>query len=939
MFYTLAKTIPELSGKFGLSIDYKEHNTANLVSLDTKTTIHNIPVKLYNGEYEFDIRRCYKHYYNNFFGSGKDDDPKMYEFGATRIPTQLFRRQFMFYAPFYCDAVKDMPDSFVIDIYRKDRILSSMTVPLDGKTYVGKYLRSYIEKIDDKTVNISVDERGDDYIVTYYGIDLIKGGLVDFEYNNLHFDSDGVPNIETGYSNKKIVMRQIIPLCITFDLDDYIGQDVIIQGYYVKNNIKLPLYEIETINDTNKPEYKNILSNNVAPYLLRERHRETERDYTSPVTNVSFIDDIYTDKHIKSLSDFITFTIKGASDKDVNEKLLKNVQDVVNTYRWTTEQSSDATVTDGNAMYNNVLYFGLGGAKKFRIEVNPIVNDLNKERIVSSRFVIDKLGMSNTRIDIDTEQNKNTLLVESEYKKYSIDFNAFFEPTDDVTDKSDLYIEYKGFINEFITLNDFEAVESQIKGILTDEQRTYVKDYKKRCRLDDKYEYIGITVAPNSNYPVDNLYIATSRGYVEYNYKVHSGRLYKKQSFIDIKNIDTGLQGLFSTVTRYSYIPADEYNTNGYFVKTHSLYRNLYVLGYKPHNVITDLGTPITNKQMYCSLDDKHTLKDFNTLFMLDAQKDTITVSYNIDNKGQLYNSNDISGIHNTFVHVPAYFNITEAIYNKYIKKDSKSGNMLYLVASSEYKPAVYDPGAEEIEGSYILVDPVFGNFKQFEDNDIALYNKLRSRCDFIGDRAVLKEHNADCFIRYDLASEHLRNADKYYKKIVSGSRNGYITSRKENDVFIYTLNVNVTSEQQDWILPNMKIDKLDDADYIKANISIILSLLKSNVNLTAVNTPGFFERPYKNKFYLGYYSPYIKQLRVTRDLNQFYVATEKVENKHLQYNKLFPLQDKVIIPRETDVWQPLLDYYSLSDDAHLALLQKVYRVDITDNKIEYTLL
>lgn len=926
MFYTLAKTDPTLSGKFGLSIDYKEHNTATLVSLDTKATIHNIPVKLYNGQYEFDIRRCYKHYYNNFFG-GVGDDPKMYEFGVARIPTQLFRRQFMFYAPFYCDAVNDMPDSFVIDIYRKNRILSSMTIPLDDKTYVGKYLRSYIEKIDDKTVNISLDESGDGYIVTYYGIDLIKGGLVDFEYNNLQFDKNGVSNIETGYSNNKIVMRQIIPLCITFDLDDYIGQDVIIQGYYVKNNIKLPLYNIDTINNTKKPEYKNSLSNNVTPYILRERHRETERDYTSPLTNVSFIDDIYNDEHAKSLSNFVKF-----AQGKTNTSLLKNIGDVLNTYQWTTEQSSDATVTEGKAMYNNVLYSGLGDAQKFRIEVNPIVNNLNKENIVSSRFVIDKPKMSNTRIDIDTTEGQNTLQVVSEHKKYTVDFNAFFEPAPDVTDKSDLYIEYTGFINEFVTYDDVMTLENKIR-----EQGQDKLNVIKNNTLSNQYEYTGITVAPNSKYIADNLYIATENGYTEYNYKVHEGRLYKKQSFINIKNINPYIQRLLSSLTRYTYIPVDEHNKHGYFVKTDSLYRDLYILGYTPYNVIKDLGTPVPDKQMYCSVDDnKYSAKNFSTLF---TSSKPVNMFYNINNDGSLYNSisNFNSGLPYRFVTVPRYFNITEAIYNKYIKQDGKFKHMLYLAASAENKPVVYDPSSDDINGSYLLVDPVFGNFKQFEDNDIALYNKLRSKCDFINGKAVLKEHNADCFIRYDLAPEWLRDqTDKYYKKIISGSRNSYITSRKENDVFVYTLNVNVTSEQQDWILPNMNIDKLDDTDYIKANISIILSLLKSNINLTAVNKPGFFERPYKNKFYLGYYSPYIKLLEQT---NQFFYKTEEVENKHLQYNKLFPLQDKVIIPRETDVWQPLLDYYSLSDDAHLALLQKVYRVDITDNKIEYTLL
>jgi hypothetical protein len=916
MFYTLAKTDPALSGKFGLSIDYKEHTVANLMSLDTKATIHNIPVKLYNGQYEFDIRRCYKHYYDKFYGT-TSDDPKMYEFGAQRVQKQLFTRQFMFYAPFYCDAVNDMPDSFVIDIYRKDRILSSVSIPLDDKTYVGKYLRSYIEKIDDKTINISVRENG--YIVTYYGIDLIKGGLVEFEYNNLHFDENGLPNIETGYFNKKIVMRQIIPLCITFDLDEYIGQDVIIQGYYVKNNIKLPLYNIDRVKETNKPEYKNALSNNTTPYLLRERLRETERDYTSPVTNVYFIDDLYTDEeHTKSLSDFIKF-----AQSKTNTSLLKNIQDVVNTYRWINRQSTDATVVDGKAMYNNVLYSGLGDAKQFRIEVNPIVNNLNKEHIVSSRFVIDKPNMSNTRIDINTKEGQNTLRVVSEHKKYTVDFNAFFEPTDDVTDKSDLYIEYTGFINEYITLVDFcDKADGE-------------KDYIKNNRLDGQYEYTGITVAPNSNYIGDDLYVASENGYTEYNDKVHKGRLYKKQSFIDITKFKDRI--VFGAATRYTYIPVDEYNNNGYFVKTDSLYRNLYILGYTPYNVIKDLGEAVSNKQMYCQVDNnKYTVKNFSTLFTSPEQVDMF---YNIDNDSRLYNSTSdfAAWLPYRFITVPKYFNITADIYKKYIKWDGKFKHMLYLVASTENKPAVYNPSATKIDTTSILVDPLFGNFVQFEDNDIALYNKLRSKCDFINEQAVLKEHNAACFIRYDLAPEGVRStAKKYYKKIISGSRNSYITSRKENDVFVYTLNVNVTSEGHDWILPNMNIDVLNDPEYVKDNISIILPLLKNNLNLTAINEPGFFERPYKNKFYLGYYTPYIKLLEQT---NQFYYKTERVENKYLQYNKLFPLQDKVVIPYETDIWQPLLYYYGLSDSTHLAFLQRVYNVIITDDKIEYTLL
>lgn len=961
MFYTLAKTDPALSGKFGLSIDYKEHTIANLVSLNTKATIHNIPVKLYNGEYEFDIRRCYRHYYDGFYDPVNEGD-KICQFGMSRVSKKLFNRQFMFYAPFYCDNVDDMPDSFVIDIYRKDRILSSISVPLGDNTYIGKYLRSYIKKIDDNVVTISKS----DLKLLYYGIDLINGGLVEYEHNNLVFDHVGNPNITHGFSDKKIVVRQIIPLCITFDLNEYIGQDIVVQGYYIKNKSRLPLYDLG-----DEIEFRNILSNDASPYILNLN--EIKKNYTSPLTKVSFLES-NSRWFDNVITNFINYkSIKNSSNKDtIDDKhaFISNADAVVKTYSWSKKQEYNAVVRNGSAMYNNVVFSGLGDAKKFRIEINPIINNLNRENVVSSQFVIDHITDRSKRIDVNFTSGKNTFNVHSDNKDQGIDFDGFFELVDDEElqqlDKSSLYVQYNQYTNKYVKLSYIIEQSSDVEKVT----------------IKDEYEYTGITVTKNSNYNKQGLYVCIDGNYIEYNHKIHSGRLYKKSDFVDITRLDSDKIKTMPVTELYTYVPIDEHNSAGYFTKTSSLYKDLYILNVLPHDYIPDLDS--TNKKtklVYCALDGvKYKKEDFEGL--LKYKLTSIYGTYNVNNNGPfVYLTSDKEEIKDTkrydFCQVPV-IKVNKTLYDNLIKVDGKRKPMLYLCAEYDLKPQLYDANKTQFGTTKdVIIKPIFGRFQKYDDDDTLLYDIVRSKCDLIDSSLpslntqsntssvppeenkgipVLKHHNKDCMIRYDLllklVENNKSNEDKlntilgknvtYYKKIISGTRNHYITHEINKDTFIYKLNINITSDKRDWRFEDLNTDVLDTKE-IKYNIHKVLSLLKDDINQRVVKQPTLFERPYKNKFYVGDYIPLIQRVKKTKKLNVFYVKTEAKENKHYQYNKVVPLRDNVTIKIDhrtdgTRPWDSLLDYYNLKDE-YKELLMRVYDYVIRPDKIEYTLI
>ena len=948
MFYTLAKTDPRLSGKFGLSIDYKEHTIANLVSLNTKATIHNIPVKLYNGEYEFDIRRCYRHYYDGFYDH-TDDGDKICQFGMSRVSKKLFNRQFMFYAPFYCDNVNDMPDSFVIDIYRKDRILSSVSVPLDANTYVGRYLRSYITKIDDNVVTISKN----DLKLLYYGIDLINGGLVEYEHGTFSFDRDGNPNITHGFSDKKIVVRQIIPLCITFDLNEYIGQDIVVQGYYIKNKSKQSLYDLG-----DEIKFRNVLSNDSSPYILNLN--EINKKYTLPLAKVSFLEP-NSNWFRHNLMNFIN---RSKVDDDKNNSYKVNADAVVKTYSWSKKQEYDAVVRNGSAMYNNVVFSGLGDAKKFRIEVNPIINNLNRKNVVSSRFVIDHITDRSKRIDVNFAEGRNTLNVHSNNKQQGIDFNGFFEIVDDKElnqlDKSSLYVQYSPYTNKYVKSSYITKKHNNIEKVT----------------LNGEYEYTGITVSENGNYNKHGLYVCIDGNYIKYNHKIHSGRLYKKSDFVDMTLLDSDTIKTIPFTELYTYVPIDEHNSAGYFTKTSSLYKELYILNVLPHDYIPDLAdafdaptTPTTALTppltYYCILDNvRYTKEQFEKL--LKYKLTSIYGTYHVNNDVPFVyltsNVEDVEDVEATkryeFCRVDV-IKVNEDLYNKLIKVDGTRKPMLYLCAKDDLKPQSYDTNKAQFSATKdVIIRPIFGQFSKYNDNDTLLYDIVRSKCDLIDSPLsntssvpVLKEHNKDCMIRYDLLTSIFKPDEiktmlgsnvTYYKKIISGTRNHFITHELNKDTFIYKLNINVTSDKRDWRFEDINTDSLDE-NTVKANIQQILPLLKDDINQRIVKQPTLFERPYNNKFYTGDYIPLIGRVKKTEKLNVFYVNTTAKENKHYQYNKVVPLLDNITIKIDHTVdgtrpWDSLLEYYNFKED-HKELLMHVYSCVVLSDRIEYTLI
>jgi len=315
MFKPLLRTLPTLSGNFTLACplqyilsDNNNYNVnirnakliplSNIISNPVDTNIN-----LLENKYEYDVSKYYNHladtstfykFYpnvdNNINDNIKGFDTTRpifslidnndytfnlsntrntdYEFGVKRISYAQYGYQFMFYAPFYIDSFESLPEKFVIEIKYNNSYKGKTTTIFNKKininlgkqsniNYLRKYLKTYIDKIDNKVVNInSYYTRG-----MYYGIDVKHGGLQIYKYDNLiklfsnytdimNFDSI----INNGFEYTKQVMRQIIPLSFLFNIDDFLtenekkyfyGKKFNIIGYFESKLHKYGFYDFD----------------------------------------------------------------------------------------------------------------------------------------------------------------------------------------------------------------------------------------------------------------------------------------------------------------------------------------------------------------------------------------------------------------------------------------------------------------------------------------------------------------------------------------------------------------------------------------------------------------------------------------------------------------------------------------------------------------------
>lgn len=308
MIKPLLRTLPILSGNVKLACslsDYKRMSDnrfsstvriAKLLPLTSILSQRNIEANLLTSTYDFDLKRYFKYYSQYFFDDVFEYDKKNYiqidksdsqknrntdfEFGCKRISYSKNETQFAFYTPIYIDSLNDLPDYFRITIKltnNKYSIEKEIDVKLKSNykyNYLYTYLKNYLSKIDSNVIFCNTGAKQ----ATYYGIDLLKGGftkVVDFVISDAYTQQNTINNfdsiISNGFSRNNIAIRQILPLCWYFNINDILNDDekkkfknstIFISGNWYKDEKPLNFYDIDT-------NYQYYYDN---PYLLNSNN-------------------------------------------------------------------------------------------------------------------------------------------------------------------------------------------------------------------------------------------------------------------------------------------------------------------------------------------------------------------------------------------------------------------------------------------------------------------------------------------------------------------------------------------------------------------------------------------------------------------------------------------------------------------------------------------
>ena len=290
MFKPLLRTLPSTTGNISLNCEvnnfYKTESnvwesniqTSSIMPLQNKFCNNINSVSLLNDKWEQIVKTFYGNYRNifyedNFEYNKKDyvyfDDSNMpllrntdYEFGCKRISYSKTGYQFNFFAPIYCTDINDLADYFEIHININDRITKKIKINIGNITttnYLQVFLQRYLNKVNDDAVYLLQQSKQ----ATYYGIDVVNGGLVQIKdnvighiYNNQNTINNFDNIINDGFKRNKLIMQQIIPLSFSFNIDDILTDDemlkyyftnaVKITGYYIKENNKCDFYDFST---------------------------------------------------------------------------------------------------------------------------------------------------------------------------------------------------------------------------------------------------------------------------------------------------------------------------------------------------------------------------------------------------------------------------------------------------------------------------------------------------------------------------------------------------------------------------------------------------------------------------------------------------------------------------------------------------------------------
>lgn len=257
---------------------------ASLYPISQNVNQYGIKVNLLSSTYDYDLKNFYNMYDDTFYSSQykynkseiekidksvtANERDKDFEFGCQRAMYSVTGSQFEFFAPIWIDCAADIPDEFVISmsidngIYKvndkkivikiKDILYNKSGEKIDEKTATSAeilqyntnmlydYLYRYVISMNSdgkfsKVVKFNYNEQDNKLNVSnavYYGIDLIRGGFTnatDSAINYLYYNQLTINSfdntISEGFKRHKMAMKQIIPICFSFNIEDMLTKE------------------------------------------------------------------------------------------------------------------------------------------------------------------------------------------------------------------------------------------------------------------------------------------------------------------------------------------------------------------------------------------------------------------------------------------------------------------------------------------------------------------------------------------------------------------------------------------------------------------------------------------------------------------------------------------------------------------------------------------
>lgn len=294
MFKPLLRIMPSLSGNVKLvnfvndinRLDEDNYEAyvrlAQLMPLTSSLYTKYLSISLLNSSYEWDLMKFYRiypqYFYEKLFDFNKYDLKRYsyyninfnrnsdFEFGVKRISyVKSMGKQFAFFAPIYIESEKDIPDYFKIKVVLKNSMYETTKTlkinigsnPTHPTNYLGQYIYQYAKKIDDNVVFLNPESN----LAIYYGINVNDGGfnkLEDEAIADIFNRQNTITNFDNiickGFERHKLVLRQILPLCFYFNVNDILddleienmyGARMEITGSYFKGGDEIMMYDFE----------------------------------------------------------------------------------------------------------------------------------------------------------------------------------------------------------------------------------------------------------------------------------------------------------------------------------------------------------------------------------------------------------------------------------------------------------------------------------------------------------------------------------------------------------------------------------------------------------------------------------------------------------------------------------------------------------------------